>query len=104
MVLKWFDAREATAFGERLAQLLIERTPDASSAVGERMKSKKHIAMLHQLEQQVTRFRTEHTLNAYKKAQLGNKFKWTLKDRGYDATYVDELTNWLMLKLSAPGT
>ena len=55
--------------------------------------------MLHQLEQQVTRFKAEHKLNAYKKAQLGNKFKWTLKDKGYDTAYVDQVTNWLMFKL-----
>jgi len=99
MILKWFDAREATAFGEKLAQMLVERTPDAKASVGERMKSKKHAAMLHQLEQNIVRFATDHSLNAYQKAQLGNKFKWTLRDRGYDAEYVDELTNWLMLKL-----
>lgn len=103
MILKWFDAREATEFGEKLARLLIERTPDADAQVGERMKSKKHVAMLHQLEQQVTRFRDDHKLNIYTKAQLGNKFKWTLKERGYDAAYVDQLTNWLMLKLTPAG-
>jgi hypothetical protein len=101
MFLKWFDAREASEFGARLAQLLIERTPDTAIPIGERMTSKKHVAMLHQLGQQVTRFKAEHPLNAYKKAQLGNKFKWTLKDRGYDAAYIDQLTHWLMLKLSA---
>lgn len=98
MLLKWFDAREATEFGATLAQLLIDRTPDTGT-VGERMKSKKHIAMLHQLEQQVAKFKAGHKLNMYKKAQLGNRFKWTLRDKGYDTAYIDELTNWLMLKL-----
>ena len=97
-MLSWFDAREASRFGTTLAEMLIERTP-AEGAVGRRLLTKKHEAMLHQLEQQVTRFKAQHKLNAYKKAQLGNKFKWTLKDKGYDAAYIDQVTNWLMFKL-----
>ena len=98
MLLSWFDAREASKFGTSLAEMLIERTP-ADAKVGKRMLTKKHEAMLHQLEHHVVRFKAEHRMNAYKKAQLGNRFKWTLRDKGYDAEYVDQLTHWLMLKL-----
>ena len=100
MIFSWFDAREANEFGASLAELLIQRTP-ADGAVGKRMATKKHEAMLHQLEQHVSRFKLDHKLNTYKKAQLGNKFKWTLKDKGYDAEYIDQLTNWLMFQLQA---
>ena len=48
-------------------------------------------------------FKADHKLNAYKTAQLGNAFKWTLKDRKYDAAYVDHMTNWLVLKLGPTG-
>lgn len=102
MLLSWFDAREAKAFGTRLAEMLIERTP-VEGAVGKHLLTKKHEAMLHQLEQQVVRFKAEHKLNAYKTAQLGNAFKWTLKDRKYDTAYVDQVTNWLVLKLGPTG-
>lgn len=98
MLFSWFDAREAKEFGDRLAQMLIERTP-VEGAVGKHLLTKKHEAALHQLEQQVVRFKAAHPLNAYKKAQLGNRFKWALRDKGYDVEYVDALTNWLMLKL-----
>jgi len=98
VVLGLFDASEASDFGERLANLLIERTP-AAGTVGHGRLTKKHEAMLHQLEQQVTKFKAEHKLNTYKKAKLGNRFKWVLREKGYDAVYVDHLTNWLMFKL-----
>jgi hypothetical protein len=98
MILSWFDATEANMFGVRLAEALIERTP-ADGTVGKRRVTKKHEAMLHHLDQQVAHFKATHKLNVYKKAQLGNKFKWTLKDRGYDVDYVNQLTSWLMLKL-----
>ena len=42
--------------------------------LGKRMVTKKHQAMLHQLEHHVVRFGAEHKLKAYKKAQLGNRF------------------------------
>ena len=98
MVFGLFNAREASDFGERLANLLIERTP-SEGALGKGRVTKKHEAMLHQLEQQVTRFKAEHKLNTYKKAKLGNRFKWVLREKGYDAEYVDQVTNWLMFKL-----
>jgi hypothetical protein len=98
VVFGLFNAREASDFGEHLANLLIERTP-VEGALGKGRITKKHEAMLHQLEQQVTRFKTEHKLNTFKKAKLGNRFKWVLREKGYDAEYVDQVTNWLMFKL-----
>jgi hypothetical protein len=98
VILGIFDASEASNFGEHLANLLIERTP-AEGTIGQRRLTKKHEAMLHQLEQQVARFKAEHKLNTYKKAKLGNRFKWVLREKGYDLAYVDQLTNWLMFKL-----
>ena len=98
MIFNWFDANEADKFGVFLAELLIERTP-VDDAIGKRSVTKKHEAMLHQLGQHVARFKAEHKLNMYKKAKLGNAFKWKLREKGYDAEYVDQMTNWLMFKL-----
>jgi hypothetical protein len=38
-------------------------------------------------------------MNMFKKAKLGNAFKWFLRDAGYDTEYVDGLTEWLMERL-----
>lgn len=54
---------------------------------------------LKKIDLQVQQFRAGHPSNFYKKAKLGNSFKWTLRDAGYDKEYVDELTEWLMLRL-----
>jgi hypothetical protein len=35
----------------------------------------------------------------YKTAQMGNAFKWALKDAGYDDAYVDRLTEWLVINI-----
>ena len=48
---------------------------------------------------QVERFKAENKLNTYKKAKLGNAFKWALKDAGYEAAYIEKISEWLMLRL-----
>lgn len=94
----WLDARQATEFGTSLAEYFMERMP-----LGFDLKEKKFAAKAQQTLVQMTRkaeeFRRGHKLNMFQKAKLGNAFKWKLKDAGYDAIYVDELTEWLMLRL-----
>lgn len=98
MVMSWFDATQAKAFGVSLARYFIEKMPLESTD-----KQGRHAARTQQtlakMQQQVEAFRQQHKPNLYKKARLGNAFKWTLGEAGYDSAYVDELTRWLMLRL-----
>jgi hypothetical protein len=48
------------------------------------------------MEQKIIEFKRQNKLNVYKKAQLGNVFKWQLLEIGYTDQYVDDLTQWLM--------
>jgi len=94
MLLRWFDAREAKEFGASLARFYIERLPpDAPN------KPVKAQEVLNKMLQQIARFKLQHKLNVYKKAQLGNAFQWTLKDAGYDPRFADTLTKELMIDL-----
>lgn len=96
-MFNWFNAGEEKKFGVALAKFFIERTPlgfDKSS----KAFAKKQEELLNKMHQQVIQFKQQHKLNIYKKAQLGNAFKWTLRDAGYDTDYVDQLTSWLMLR------
>ena len=99
MWFSWFDAREEKQFGHSLAESLIGRLPLDGPDLNDRLKGKKHDVMLHKMLQQISSFTLERKMNTYKKAQLGNAFKWALKEKGYDPEYVDQLTNWLMLKI-----
>ena len=40
----------------------------------------------------VEKFARSRSLNLYKKARLGNRIKWSLKDAGYPAEFADSLT------------
>ena len=98
MLLNWFNAKEEKIFGAALARFFMERTPAADSQKNKKFIAKKQEELMGKLSQQLTNYKLQHKLNFYKKAQVGNAFKWTLKDAGYDPTYVDELTSWLMLR------
>ena len=94
----WFSAAEEQAFGKSLATFYIERVPFESPFSKKKFATKTQ-ETLKKIDTQVANFRGTHKLNVYKKAKLGNAFKWTLRDAGYDNDYVDELTEWLMLRM-----
>lgn len=99
MLFSWFDASEAKEFGASLAKFYVERNTLSVSNRTDKFVAKKQEELLGKLLQQVVRFKLEHRLNVYKKAQVGNSFKWTLKEAGCDPQYVDQLTSWLMHRL-----
>lgn len=96
-MLSWFDASEAKEFGNSLARFYMNRIPPGSSSGKNMPTAKKQQEVVDKMFQQVARFKLDHKLNVYKKAQLGNAFKWTLKDAGYDPAFVDQFTKNLML-------
>ena len=96
MLFSWFDASEAKSFGVSLARFYLEKNPSVASGKADKFGEKKQEELMDHLVQKIVRFKLEHKLNIYKKAQVGNAFKWTLKEAGCDSQYVDQLTSWLM--------
>lgn len=99
MILDWFDARQAKLFGASLAVFFVERIPP-NQQIDEKKWAVKTQRTLSQMSNQIAGFKLQNKLNTYKKAQLGNAFKWALKDAGLAAQQVDRLTQWLMLQIS----
>jgi hypothetical protein len=96
MALGWFDASEAKEFGSTLARFYIDRIPPGDSGKKNMSIAKKQ-EVIDKMLQQMKQFKLEHKLNIYKKAQMGNAFKWALKDAGYDPEFADQFTKQLML-------
>lgn len=94
MLFKWFDARAAVDFGITLANFYMERIPPAIPNSKKSIEKQQEVVKKMILRMQA--FSSEHQLNIYTKAQLGNKFKWTLIQAGYEPKYVDKLTQILM--------
>jgi hypothetical protein len=97
-MLGWFDAHEAKAFGAALAKEFIQQMAPARNLPPPKFAKKAETA-LAKLDRDTAAFCATHPLNFYKRAQLTNQFKWAMKDAGYDADYIDKLTDWLVLKL-----
>lgn len=87
----WLDARAATEFGHSLADFLAERIPSKSP--------KKAPEALEKLFAKIDHFKAVNKLNLYKKAKLGNAFKWKLIDYGYTDDFIDEMTKEVLRRL-----
>jgi hypothetical protein len=100
MALAWFDAKQSKEFGTALANFFIEKIPvENNQNVDEEYFARKTKKTLAAIEAQVVEFKKNNKLNVYKRAQLGNTFKWTLKNAGYAEDYINELTMWLVKQL-----
>ena len=98
MKFEWLDASDAAQFGTALARFYIGRMPLDVDKTDKKFGNKKDFVAKKMLEQ-VDQFKLESKLNIYKKAKLGNAFKWTLKEAGYAQEEVDQLTGTLMRQL-----
>ena len=101
-MLAWFNAAEFERFGEQLAAQVVSKipleppAPLKSQGKGKRKKVTPE-DVLRRLMVEVQTFSSRNKPNFYKKARFGNAFKWKLREAGYDADFVDELTMELML-------
>ena len=98
MAFSWFDASEAKQFGNALAQFYLAKLPVDTDRADKKYPNKKEFVS-KKMAEQIGDFKLENKLNLYKKAQLGNAFKWALRDAGYSSKDVDELTTALMHQL-----
>lgn len=99
MLFGWFDAKEESRFGAALADFVFQRLPPGPEARKARLAEKKAQELFAKLFSQVERFRHGRKLNIYKKARLGNAFKWKMTDLGYEVDFADELTKEILFRL-----
>ena len=97
-MLEFFSTRKVTEFAKILAQDVAKRYPPAIANNPAQMVSQKRLSGI--LEEAFTRaveFNRENKLGWYKKAKLGNEFKWELKEMGYDEKFIDMATEGLIV-------
>jgi len=99
-MFSFFDASSAKELGAGLARFYMERMP-LNLALKDKQFAVKSLKVIEQMDAQVKAYRQTHKLNFYKTAQMGNAFKWALKDAGYDDAYVDKLTQWLVVAVKS---
>jgi hypothetical protein len=91
-ILQWFDTAEVDELARSIAAELVKRVPPASldshtKNAADRLRNT-HDAIFDR----AAKFARTRKLNIYKKARLGNQFRWSLKEAGYPAEFIQSWT------------
>ena len=101
MIFKLFSASKIDGFAKSLAQDIAKRYPPAIANNPEQMISQKRLStILEEAFDRAHQFNLEQKLGMFKKAKLGNTFKWELKEMGYDEKFIDMATEGLIVYLT----
>lgn len=105
-IFQWFDTREIDDFARSIAAELVKRVPPATLDAHTR-KAADRLRNTHDaIFARAGKFARTHPLNIYKRARLGNQFRWTLKEAGYPPEFVEswtyELVTLVTLSMAAP--
>ena len=84
----------------KLAEDLGRRFPPASEARTDPGAQNQLKVILEGLGARAVRFHKENKLGVYKKAKLGNVFKWKLKELGYSDAFAERATKDIVTRLA----
>ena len=99
-ILGFFDTRELEQFAAGLAADLGRRFPPASESRTDPGAQHQIKVILEGLAARAIRYHEQNKLGVYKKAKLGNVFKWKLKELGYSAEFVERATKEIIKRLA----
>jgi hypothetical protein len=99
-IFGWFDTKEADAFAKSIAEDLIGRIPPPVEDSRKKLTTDRVHNTHEAIVARAGAFTRVHKLNWYKKAHLGNTFRWVLVERGYDKEFVDTWTHNLLVAVS----
>jgi hypothetical protein len=91
-MVNWLDTGEVDEFARALATDLIGRLPPATDGSSRKSNPERLRNTREAIVSRAAAFARNHKVNWYKKAHLGNTFKWELRSAGYDAEFIDAMT------------
>jgi hypothetical protein len=95
------SSKEVDAFAVGLAQDLAKRYPPALDKGSERKISQKRLtSILENTFDRAKEFKLQHKLGVYKKARLGNTFRWELQEMGYSEKFIEVATEGLVVYIT----
>lgn len=99
------SGKELDQFAKGLAQDIAKRYPPTMDTGNtERKISQKRLTViLEDAFNKAVTFKNQHKLGVYKKARLGNTFRWELTDLGYSEKFVETATEALVVYISRKG-
>ena len=94
------NTQELEAFAIALADDLGRRFPPSSEARTDTGAKHQIRVILEGLGVRAVHYNGEHKLGIYKKAKLGNVFKWKLKELGYSDDFAELATKEIVTRLA----
>ncbi|SRR5258706_3431895 len=94
--------KQVDEFAKTLARDLAKQCPpDPANGEGRpNVTPKRLMSALEQVCGKALGYREQHDLGIYRKARLGNAFRWELAELGYAKDFVDDVTQRLVVHIS----
>jgi hypothetical protein len=98
--LDWFRTGEVDELAAAIAAELVKRVPPGALESRTR-KAADRLRNTHDaIFARAGKFARTHPLNVYKRARLGNQFRWALKEAGYPPQFVESWTYELAILIT----
>ena len=96
-----FSGKDVDQFAKSLAVEISKRYPPSLDQAKEKKISQNRIArVLEDAYNKAITFKSEKHLGVYRKARLGNTFRWELTDLGYSKPFVEMATEGLIVYIT----
>jgi hypothetical protein len=99
-MLDWFNTRVVDDFADWVVADLHKRLPPKSLGRYDQKMADRIHRMNIAVSERARALAAAQKLNFYKRARLGNRIKWALKEAGYPDAFADAFTHELMVVLS----
>jgi hypothetical protein len=90
--LAWFDTSEVDSLAGTVVAEMQRRVPPAEIAAADDKSDKRLRRMTEVLSDRARAFAMAERPNLYKRARLGNRVRWALKEAGYPESFVEAFT------------
>ena len=95
------SGKDVDRFAKSLAEEVAKQYPPVLDKDGGKTLSEKRISrILEDVCNKAAAFKNEHKLGVYKKARLGNSFRWELEELGYSKRFIETATEGLVVYLT----
>lgn len=95
------SSKQVDEFAKNLALEISKRYPPTLDAGSERRISQKRLTgILEDTFSRAIDFKKQNKLGVYKKARLGNTFRWELQEMGYSKQFVEVATEGLIVYIT----
>jgi hypothetical protein len=91
-ILQWLDTREVDELARSIAAELVKRVPPSALDAHTKQAAERLRNTHDAIFARAGKFARTRKLNIYKKARLGNQFRWALKEAGYPPEFVQSWT------------